>query len=71
MTVRLDEFQDDTIVLHFGGSAGSIDAYTLAEALIGFADTARAISATIEPGIVPNDLNASDGLAAGPRSNSL
>src|ERR1700675_3316566 len=50
MSVRLDEFQDDTILLALGGSAGSIDAYTLAEALIGFADTARAISATIEPG---------------------
>ncbi|UGY05246.1 hypothetical protein [Bradyrhizobium quebecense] len=47
---RLDDFEDDTIVLHFGGAAGSIDAYTLAEALIGFADMARAISATIDPG---------------------
>ncbi|MFG3596490.1 hypothetical protein [Bradyrhizobium sp. RDI18] len=48
--IRLDRFEDDTIVLHFGGPAESIDAYTLAEALIGFADTARAISETIEPG---------------------
>lgn len=36
--------------LHFGGPEGSIDAYTLAEALIGFADMARAISATVDPG---------------------
>jgi hypothetical protein len=48
--IRLGEFQDDTIVLHFGGSSGSIDAYTLAEALTGFADTALAVSATIDPG---------------------
>jgi hypothetical protein len=49
-TISFDDFEDDTIVLHFGGAAGSIDAYTLAEALIGFADMARAISATIDPG---------------------
>jgi len=50
MDIRVDEFEDDSIVLHFGGVAGSIDAYTLAEALIGFADMASAISATIDPG---------------------
>lgn len=49
-TLRFDDFEDDTIVLHFGGTEGSIDAYTLAEALIGFADMARAISATVDPG---------------------
>lgn len=49
-TLRFDDFEDDTIVLHFGGPEGSIDAYTLAEALIGFADMARAISATVDPG---------------------
>jgi hypothetical protein len=49
-TVRLDGFSEETIVLHFGGLAGSIDAYTLANALIGFADTAYAINATIDPG---------------------
>jgi hypothetical protein len=48
--LRFDDFEGDTIVLHFGGAEGSIDAYTLAEALIGFADMARAISATVEPG---------------------
>src|ERR1700722_5696910 len=49
-TVRFDDFEDDTIVLHFGGPEGSIDSYTLADALIGFADMVRAISATVEPG---------------------
>jgi hypothetical protein len=49
-TLRFDDFEDDTIVLHFGGAEGSIDAYTLADALIGFADMARAISATVDPG---------------------
>jgi hypothetical protein len=49
-TLRFDDFEDDVIVLHFGGPEGSIDAYTLADALIGFADMARAISATVEPG---------------------
>ena len=48
--IRLDSFFEDTIVLHFGGKAGSIDAYTFAEALIGFADTAYAVSSTIDPG---------------------
>jgi hypothetical protein len=48
--IRLGDFQDDTIVLHFGGSSQSIDAYTFAEALTGFADTALAVSATIDPG---------------------
>lgn len=48
--LRFDDFEDDTIVLHFGGERGRIDAYTLAEVLTAFADMARAISATIEPG---------------------
>jgi hypothetical protein len=48
--IRLDDFREDTIVLHFGGSEGTIDAYTLANALIGFADTAYAVNETIDPG---------------------
>jgi hypothetical protein len=48
--ISLDRFFEDTIVLHFGGKAGSINAYTFAEALIGFADTAYAVSSTIDPG---------------------
>ena len=49
-TIRFDAFSEETIVLHFGGSEGTIDAYTLANALIGFADTAYAINETIDPG---------------------
>lgn len=48
--LQLGDFGGDTIVLHFGGSSGTIDAYTLAEALTGFADTALAINATVDPG---------------------
>jgi len=48
--IRLDAFSEETIVLHFGGPAGTIDAYTLANALIGFADTAYAINDTLDPG---------------------
>ena len=48
--IKLSEFRDETIVLHFGGAVGTIDAYTLAEALIGFADTARAVSSIVDPG---------------------
>jgi hypothetical protein len=49
-TIRLDEFMGETIVLHFGGVPGSIDARTLGEALIGFAETAMAVSAVVDPG---------------------
>lgn len=48
--IKLDGFSEDTIVLHFGGPKGVIDAYTLANSLIGFADTAYAISESIDPG---------------------
>src|SRR5258706_9095499 len=44
-----DAFSEDTIVLHFGGPAGTIDAYPLANTLIGFADTAYAINDTLDP----------------------
>jgi hypothetical protein len=47
--IKISDFSGDTIVVHFGG-ASSIDAYTFANSLIGFADTARAISASIDPG---------------------
>lgn len=49
-TVSFDSFFEDTIVVHFGGETESIDAYTFAEALIGFANTAYAVSSTIDPG---------------------
>jgi hypothetical protein len=48
--VSISEFSGDTIVLHFGGESARIDAYTFAAALIGFADTARAVSASIDFG---------------------
>ena len=48
--ISLGEFRDDTIVVHFGGEFRSINAYTFANSLVGFADTARAVSATIDPG---------------------
>jgi hypothetical protein len=48
-TIRIDDFRGETIVLHFGGVLGSIDARTLGEALIGFADTAMAVSAVVDP----------------------
>jgi hypothetical protein len=48
--IRLAGLGGDTVVVHFGGSVRTIDAYTFARSLIGFADTARAISHTIDPG---------------------
>jgi hypothetical protein len=48
--ISLGEFREDTIVVHFGGEFAGIDVYTFADSLIGFADTARAVSATIDPG---------------------
>lgn len=48
--IDFGELRHETIVLHFGGVPGAIDARTLGEALIGFAETAYAISATVDPG---------------------
>lgn len=47
--LRFTEFEGDTIVVHYGGET-SINVYTVTQSLIGFADTARAISAIIDPG---------------------
>jgi hypothetical protein len=49
-TIRIDAFRGEIIVLHFGGVPGSIQARTLGEALIGFAETAVAVSAVVDPG---------------------
>jgi hypothetical protein len=49
-TIRIDEFRGETIVLHFGGAPGEIATRTLGEALIGFAETALAVSAVVDPG---------------------
>jgi hypothetical protein len=40
----------DTIVLYFGGEAARINAYTLAAAVSGVADAAKAANAIINPG---------------------
>jgi hypothetical protein len=48
--INLGRFEGDRIVVHFGGDFSGIDAYTFANSLIGFADTARAVNATIDPG---------------------
>lgn len=49
-TFRVDALEGDTIVLHFGGSPGTISAETLGEVLLGFAETAYGVSDTIDPG---------------------
>lgn len=49
-TFDLTKFDGDHIVVHFGGEVTSVDAYTLANALIGFSDTATAISSILDPG---------------------
>jgi hypothetical protein len=48
--ISLHELRGDTVVVHFGGEAGSIDAYTFADVLIGLTQTAYAISLTVDPG---------------------
>jgi hypothetical protein len=49
-TFRVDELSGDAVVLHFGGLPGTIDARTLGEALLGFAEVAYAVSGTLDPG---------------------
>lgn len=41
---------EDTIVLHFGGEATRINAYTLASALVGFADAVKSANYVLNPG---------------------
>jgi len=48
-TVDLREFGDDQIVIHFGGSVTSVDAYTFANSFVAFADTVRAVNSVINP----------------------
>ncbi|MCG7994266.1 MAG: hypothetical protein JAZ06_02435 [Candidatus Thiodiazotropha taylori] len=48
-TIRVGDFEN-TFVIHFGGHSHRINAYTLASALVGFADAAKAANATINPG---------------------
>ena len=48
-TVQIGEFQDQ-FVIHFGGDFHRINAYTLASALVGIADAAKAANAVLNPG---------------------
>lgn len=48
-TVTIGEIEN-TFVIHFGSDYHRINAYTLASALVGFADAAKAANATINPG---------------------
>jgi len=49
-TLDFTKFDRDQVVIHFGGSIASVDAYTFANSLIAFADTVRAVNAVINPG---------------------
>lgn len=49
-TIDLRRFDQDQIVIHFGGELTSVDAYTFANSLVSFADTIRAVNDTINPG---------------------
>jgi hypothetical protein len=49
-TVDLRSLDGDQIVIHYGGALNSVDAYTFANSLIAFADTARAVSYVLDPG---------------------
>ena len=48
-TVRIGEIEN-TFVIHFGSNFHRINAYTLASALFGFADAAKAANSIINPG---------------------
>lgn len=48
-TVDVRQFED-AFVIHFGGDFERINAYTLASALVGFADAAKAANSIVNPG---------------------
>ncbi len=48
-TIAIGDFEN-TFVIHFGGESHRINAYTLASALVGFADAAKAANSTVNPG---------------------
>lgn len=48
--VDLRKFDDDQIVIHYGGELTSVDAYTFGNSLVAFADTLRALNASLNPG---------------------
>lgn len=47
-TVDLRSLQGDQVVIHYGGSLKSVDAYTFANSLISFADAVRAVSSALD-----------------------
>ena len=48
--IEIASFDGDTIVLHFGGEPGFVNAETFARSLLGFVQTANAVNASINPG---------------------
>lgn len=48
--IDLRSLEGDQVVIHFGGEFTNVDAYTLANSLVAFADTAAAVNAVINPG---------------------
>jgi hypothetical protein len=49
-TIDLRRLEGDQIVIHFGGSLTSVDAYTFGNALVAFADMIRSVNTIINPG---------------------
>lgn len=49
-TVDLKLFDNNQIVIHYGGSLNSVDAYTFANSLVALADTITAVNTEINPG---------------------
>lgn len=49
-TVDLRALEGDQVVIHYGGTLKSVDAYTFANSLIAFADIVRSVSETLDPG---------------------
>jgi hypothetical protein len=48
-TIDLNRLNGDEVVVHYGGSFASVDAYTFANSIIALADAAGALSSTIDP----------------------
>lgn len=48
-TVDLRKLDGDEVVIHFGGTLKSVDAYTFANSLVSFADTIREINKVVDP----------------------
>lgn len=48
--INFGRFEGDRVVVHFGGSVGSIDAYTFGNSLVAFTDAVLAINNVINPG---------------------